>query len=440
MGFIRPFNATHSHEYRAKVMDAFAKGEVFILICTDLFGMGCNLPDIRLSVQWKRPSSVSSFIQRAGRAARGPGTKGLAVLLVEASAYQAKKAPAPKAGRSKGKRKTKSQPNAAVPPIEPGSEFPDSFDALISKSSSATCRRKSILGIFGHEGSGRPTVPCCDVCCPELLELVKPRGHTKKRKAKANLAVRGVVQPVVQNALLRWRDDMLAQHHPHAAYASDVILPDSAIDLLASVGPIDSLEYLKELLQMDGWYWWEKHGARLFDFLSSVTIPPLEPLPTVPIATSGHLKRPISVLEDQPVTSHPPSSRQAPVPAQSVSTAITAHSTPQPATKRPRPSTTTPAIGPRLVSQSHPSQVVQGTPQPTPPVWPPKLIPPVTPHPQARGPPTSFWPTPLPTPRPQVMSSSSTSFPSFKDPNAADYLRAFQAFHSQQVPPPATPK
>ena len=38
-------------------------------------------------VQWKLPATVSSFVQRAGRAARGKGRTGLAVLLVEKSAY-----------------------------------------------------------------------------------------------------------------------------------------------------------------------------------------------------------------------------------------------------------------------------------------------------------------------------------------------------------------
>lgn len=38
-------------------------------------------------MQWKLPSTVSSFVQRAGRAARGYGTSGLAVLLVEKSAF-----------------------------------------------------------------------------------------------------------------------------------------------------------------------------------------------------------------------------------------------------------------------------------------------------------------------------------------------------------------
>lgn len=40
-------------------------------------------------VQWKLPASVSSFVQRAGRAARGLDRVGLAVLLVERSVYDA---------------------------------------------------------------------------------------------------------------------------------------------------------------------------------------------------------------------------------------------------------------------------------------------------------------------------------------------------------------
>jgi superfamily II DNA helicase RecQ len=40
-------------------------------------------------VQWKLPASVSTFVQRAGRAGRGPGREGLAVLLAEKSVYEA---------------------------------------------------------------------------------------------------------------------------------------------------------------------------------------------------------------------------------------------------------------------------------------------------------------------------------------------------------------
>ena len=79
-GLIRPFSAAFSHEYRAKLMDLFNVGEVWVLICTDAAGMvcnklisqttwllislqGCNIPDIDVVVQWKLPDSVSTFVQ-----------------------------------------------------------------------------------------------------------------------------------------------------------------------------------------------------------------------------------------------------------------------------------------------------------------------------------------------------------------------------------------
>lgn len=61
-GIIRPYNALMSKACRKELM-------------------------VDLVVQWKLPASISAFIQRAGRAARGHGREGLAVLLVEPSAY-----------------------------------------------------------------------------------------------------------------------------------------------------------------------------------------------------------------------------------------------------------------------------------------------------------------------------------------------------------------
>ncbi|KAF5338579.1 hypothetical protein D9758_016970 [Tetrapyrgos nigripes] len=84
---VRVYNATYSTAYRETVLSQFRAGEVQILICTDAAGMGCNIPDIDIVVQWKLPGSVSAFVQCAGRAARDPTRTGLAVLLVEKTAY-----------------------------------------------------------------------------------------------------------------------------------------------------------------------------------------------------------------------------------------------------------------------------------------------------------------------------------------------------------------
>jgi superfamily II DNA helicase RecQ len=53
-----------------------------------IYGQGCDIPDIDFVVQWKAPASTSSWVQRAGRAARAPGREGLAVLLVEKTAFE----------------------------------------------------------------------------------------------------------------------------------------------------------------------------------------------------------------------------------------------------------------------------------------------------------------------------------------------------------------
>ena len=104
-GVIQPYSASFTTEHRAEVMALFKAGIVRILICTDAAGMvssqllmlviiqlyiqGCNIPDVDLVVQWKLPTSVSTFVQRAGRAARGAERIGIAVLLVEKSVYEA---------------------------------------------------------------------------------------------------------------------------------------------------------------------------------------------------------------------------------------------------------------------------------------------------------------------------------------------------------------
>ena len=65
-------------------MIVFYQYQSILIHCTL---QGCNIPDIDIVVQWKLPKTFSNWVQRAGRAARGKGRSGLAVLLVEPSAY-----------------------------------------------------------------------------------------------------------------------------------------------------------------------------------------------------------------------------------------------------------------------------------------------------------------------------------------------------------------
>lgn len=121
-------------------------------------------------MQWKAPEDLSAWVQRAGRAARAPGRKGLAVLLVERSAF------APQDPSSKGKdpanpaTKKKAGQHAVAHGVKRGHyaarndeitrlDEPDDIpkdapkEGLFAYIQTMQCRRKVIARVFGNEPS-----------------------------------------------------------------------------------------------------------------------------------------------------------------------------------------------------------------------------------------------------------------------------------------------
>jgi ATP-dependent DNA helicase RecQ len=52
------------------------------LICTNAFGMGVDIPDVRLVIHWQHPASPDDYFQEFGRAGRN-GQRSVAVLLLD---------------------------------------------------------------------------------------------------------------------------------------------------------------------------------------------------------------------------------------------------------------------------------------------------------------------------------------------------------------------
>ncbi|KAH9839458.1 P-loop containing nucleoside triphosphate hydrolase protein [Rhodofomes roseus] len=319
LGVIRPFNATMSADYRTHAMAAFRNNRpVRILVCTDAAGMGCNVPDVDRVVQWKLPATLSNFIQRAGRAARARNRTGIAILLVERSAYsinlQTRPAeqdePEPKTSKGKQRaRKSHGPPKSTrqkTPKnyakrhgIDRGSSAGPSHDTVLDPADnpivdheaadegllafvqSTQCRRKIWQEMYESPLSEAATasaiVPCCDICDSSLLNRARP--PLREKGPKASRPKVGLPDPNAQTALESWREQKLDNDHPHAVFGATAILSDSLIERLTSSGP-KTRPALATMLKT--WLWRDRYEGQLTDLLLSLQIQ------SIPKPKAGH--------------------------------------------------------------------------------------------------------------------------------------------------------
>ncbi|KZP08016.1 P-loop containing nucleoside triphosphate hydrolase protein [Athelia psychrophila] len=360
-GLIRPYNAAHSKEYLEKVMVLFRRGVVRILVCTDAAGMGCNIPDIDFVVQWKLPASTSTFVQRAGRAARGRDRTGWAVLLVEPSAYKidpnaedddddegvptAKtkskgKGKPRRSGRTRKLRKQKGKGGKAYANacgIRRGARGgmhdaifvreqplidPEGLDeGLYVLAQTGKCRRAVLTEIYKNPIPS-PTVPCCDLCCPELLDKTRP-GVVPPVQRQAKIT-RGQPYMPAQIRLNAWRMDVRKRDFPRSMFDASGILKDESLELLSSVGPFPTRKRLSDVLAGQ-WKWEERYGDEVFELLTVMDIPPMKRLLAKPRGTkrvveeesdregSGQNKRTRNAAANSTQTALDPDSDTSPV-------------------------------------------------------------------------------------------------------------------------------
>ncbi|EIW73976.1 P-loop containing nucleoside triphosphate hydrolase protein, partial [Coniophora puteana RWD-64-598 SS2] len=262
-GLIREYSAVFNSDYRTAAMNQFRSGSIRILVCTDAAGMGCNIPDVDVVVQWGLPKTLSSFVQRAGRAARGRGKVGLAVLLCEPSAYMVDltKAPA-SAPRKKGapsklttdaaasareasrayavahgrNRGGLSRQDDLLTAQEPEVDLDTPDEGLLYFIQTTACRRRILTKVFDNPPPA-PSVPCCDICSPALLDRIRPRekpaaslrtARTKKCEPRADIIT----------AIRLWRKRAFQSLPGCRLYAPSTLLPNSAVSDLASMTPL----------------------------------------------------------------------------------------------------------------------------------------------------------------------------------------------------------
>ncbi|KAJ6449366.1 P-loop containing nucleoside triphosphate hydrolase protein [Mycena sanguinolenta] len=112
----------HAHrtaKAKRRVMRDFRRGKIKILVATEAAGMGADIPDIELIIEFGVPASLPIWYQRKGRAVRSPDLQGRAILLVEKSMFQRKKKHKKK---STGKSRAVAEPDSSDSDSDSGSE------------------------------------------------------------------------------------------------------------------------------------------------------------------------------------------------------------------------------------------------------------------------------------------------------------------------------
>ncbi|KAL9936518.1 hypothetical protein V8E36_004586 [Tilletia maclaganii] len=66
-----------------EILRQFREGSVRVIVCTEALGMGVDLPNIDLVIQWRLPRDFKDLVQHFGRAARTPGAKAHVLLLYD---------------------------------------------------------------------------------------------------------------------------------------------------------------------------------------------------------------------------------------------------------------------------------------------------------------------------------------------------------------------
>ncbi|KAI5997895.1 P-loop containing nucleoside triphosphate hydrolase protein [Pisolithus albus] len=110
---IRWFNADMSETYKEEELEKLISGETWGLCTTTSFGMGMDIPDIMMVIQWRATCNLAALWQCFGRAARDRRLTGTALLFAEKEYFNDEKAAkaARKAKREETRKRTAKEAN-----------------------------------------------------------------------------------------------------------------------------------------------------------------------------------------------------------------------------------------------------------------------------------------------------------------------------------------
>jgi ATP-dependent DNA helicase RecQ len=160
------YHAGRRDSARARAMEQFSAGKTPVLVATSAFGMGIDMPDVRLVVHVEAPGTLEAYVQQAGRAGRD-GNEAECWLLFS-----------PGDARTQEKLRGPAAPQGAVL----------GWRALEAYAHATDCRQARIARHFGAPSATACGV--CDVCSDsatverQLAQLEQRRSERARRLSK----------------------------------------------------------------------------------------------------------------------------------------------------------------------------------------------------------------------------------------------------------------
>jgi ATP-dependent DNA helicase RecQ len=172
------YHAGRTDGARQKAQDDFADHKTRVLVATTAFGMGVDLPDVRVVIHGQAPGSIEAYYQQAGRAGRD-GKPSQAVLLY-----------APIDGMTQQRLRGKSPNPGAL----------EGWRGLQDYAFATTCRQAALVRWFTRSDS--PPCGRCDVCArpEEVAEGVEAARSASAQRAKVRKDLGESERSVVLNA------------------------------------------------------------------------------------------------------------------------------------------------------------------------------------------------------------------------------------------------
>lgn len=153
------YHAGRAPQVRARTQAAFEQGRLRLLVATNAFGMGIDLPDIRLILHFQVPGSLEAYYQEAGRAGRD-GALARCVVFFQSEDLLIHEQLGRQRGGATGMRARRQQALADV-------EY--YVNAQI-------CRHRLLVQHFGDEPD-EPACGRCDVCLGAVVDSSVASGQ-----------------------------------------------------------------------------------------------------------------------------------------------------------------------------------------------------------------------------------------------------------------------